>query len=232
MLREEDIGYDVDGETMVGTLYVDGPDRGARPSVLVCHAGTGLAPFHRERARRIASLGYCTFALDVFGGGEVHPRGARVDHATLRARAAAGLAILTARPECDVARVAAVGFCFGGMLMIELGRMGADLAAFVGFHPGLALAIPPSENPNITSPVLMCIGTADPYVPNEHRVEWERQMRDDGVDLRIELYEGVGHVFTDPDIDAAGIPGCAYDQRSDERSWASMLRLLAETIDR
>lgn len=231
-MHVEDIAYDVEGETMIGTLYVDGPDRGPRPSVLVCHAGTGLAPFHRERAQRIASLGYCTFALDVFGGGRVHPRGAKVEHAALRARAAAGLAILTARPECDPTRVAAVGFCFGGTLMIELGRMGADLRAFVGFHPGLALAIPPSENPNITGRVLMCIGTADPFVPTELRLEWERQMREDGVDLLIELYDGVGHVFTDPDIDAAGLPGCAYDRRSDERSWASMRRLFAETIDR
>jgi dienelactone hydrolase len=229
----EDIAYDVDGDTMVGTLYVDEPERGARPSVLVCHAGTGLAPFHRERAERIASLGYSTFALDVFGGGRVYPRAApRAEHGVLRARAAAGLAVLTARPECDPTRVAAVGFCFGGALMIELGRMGADLRAFVGFHPGLALAIPPSENPNIKGPVLMCIGTADPFVPNEERIVWEQQMRDDGVDLRIELYEGVGHVFTDPEAGELGMPGVGYDRRSDERSWAAMLRLFADTIDR
>lgn len=237
MLREEEVAYEVDGVSMIGSLIVDGASSAPRPSVLVFGGGTGFAPFHRERSRRLASLGYCVFGADYYGGGRVL-EGAALDAArasmTFDHRRAVGRAAfdaLVARSECDATRMAALGFCFGGGMAVQLARTGADLKAVVGFHPGIGPSPAPEENRNITGSVLMCCGTADPLVPLEQVFAWLNQMTDARVDCTVELYAGVAHVFTDPDADSLGVEGISYDQRSDERSWASMLRLFSTTID-
>jgi dienelactone hydrolase len=236
-VREEAVAYDVEGVELVSTLLVDDDRSGPRPSVLVFGGGTGFSPFHRERARRLAELGYCALGVDHVGGGRVVEIGSSDRDAlremTFERRRLIGLAgyeALRARPECDRDRVAALGYCFGGGMALQLARTGADLKAVVGFHPGIGPTPDPASNRSIAGRVLVCIGTADPYVPRAERVAWEEQMDEAGVDWSMELYSGVQHVFTDPDIDAARLPGCAYDRRSDERSWASMLRLFGETI--
>lgn len=232
-LRDEPIPYEVDGVDMVGSLQVDDDRPGPRASVLVLGGGRGFEPFHRERARRLAELGYCAFGADYDGGGRVlelgAPRGDRSQEHVDRL-APAALDALLARPECDPARVAVLGYCFGGGLAMQLARTGADLKAVVGFHPGIGPIPDAGANRRITGRVLVCIGTDDPYVSREERVAWESQMDEAGVDWSMEVYGGVQHVFTDPGIDALDLPGCAYDRRSDERSWAALLRLLAETI--
>ena len=236
MLREEDVAYEVDGVAMVGALIVDDGWPGPRPSVLVFGGGTGFEPFHRDRARRLAELGYCAFGADYYGGGRVL-EGAALEAArasmTFEHRRAVGrgaFETLLARPECDPTRVAALGFCFGGGMAVQLARTGADLKAIVGFHPGIGPTPSPEQNRNITGSLLMCCGTADPLVPLDQVVAWLQQMTEAGVDCTVELYAGAAHVFTNPDADALGIDGVSYDQRSDERSWASMLRHLQTTI--
>ncbi|HYD10120.1 MAG TPA: dienelactone hydrolase family protein [Acidimicrobiales bacterium] len=238
-VREERVPYDVDGVEMVGTLFVDDAADGPRPSVLVFGGGTGFAPFHASRARRLAELGYCAFGADHVGGGRVlgidsPERAALFEGLTFERRRLIGRAAhdaLVERPACDRERLAAIGFCFGGGMAVQLARTGVDLKAIVGFHPGISPTPEPEQNRNITGSVLMCCGTADPLVPVEQVYGWLEQMTSAGVDCTVELYAGVGHVFTDPDADSLGIEGCGYDRRADERSWASMLRLFAETID-
>jgi len=192
----------------------------------------------RSRADRLAALGYVAFALDYFGGGVQPPfpeaqarLGELIDdpHATRRL-ARAGLDVLCAQPGVDTGRLAALGFCFGGTMALELARDRAPLRAVVGFHPGLR---PSSldDSANITGCVLMCCGADDPIIPVEARQAFEADMRDAGVaDWRIEVYGGVGHSFTNPAIDARGFPGFAYDEAADRRSWRSMLDLLAEQL--
>jgi dienelactone hydrolase len=238
MLREDSVTYEVDGVTMVGSLIVDRSLSGPRPTVLVFGGGTGFAPFHHERARRLADLGYCAFGADYFGGGRVLEGAASAtaraamtfDHRRAVARGAYDA--LVALPECDPTRVATLGYCFGGGMAVQLARTGAALKAIVGFHPGISPTPAPEQNRNITGSVLMCAGTADPLVPVEQVIAWLKQMTDAEVDCTLELYSGVGHVFTDPEADTLGVDGLSYDERSDQRSWASMLRLFAETIDR
>ncbi|MEY2472300.1 MAG: hypothetical protein QOK28_1629 [Actinomycetota bacterium] len=236
MLRELDVAYDVEGVEMIGSLIVEDRETGPRPSVLLFGGGTGFAPFHRQRARALADLGYCVFGADYFGGGRVL-EGAALDAAraamTPDHRKALGLGAfnaLVARAEGDADRVAALGYCFGGGVAVQLAQAGAALKAVVGFHPGIGPTPTPEDNANISGAVLMCCGTADPLVPVEKVIAWLQQMTDSGVDCTVELYSGVGHVFTDPEADSLGYPGIAYDKRSDERSWASMLRLLSTTI--
>jgi dienelactone hydrolase len=236
MLRELEVAYHVDGVEMIGSLIIDDRWEGPRPGVLLFGGGTGFAPFHRQRARALAELGYRVFGADYFGGGQLL-EGAALDAAraamTPNHRKALGLGAFNAfvaHPECDADRVAALGYCFGGGVAVQLAQAGAALRAVVGLHPGIGPTRTPEENANIAGVVLMCCGTADPLVPLERVIGWLQQMTDAGIDCTVELYAGVGHVFTDPEADRLGMPGISYDKRSDERSWASMLRLFSTTI--
>jgi dienelactone hydrolase len=234
-----DIPYDVGGSTMIGRLALPEGD-GIRPAVLIAHEGNGLDEYQKQRPERFAELGYVAFALDYHGGGR-----ALVDRAEINARltllsdepdrareiASAGLDVLLAQPRTDASRVAAVGYCFGGTLVLELGRLGADLKAIVGFHPGLTSARP-QDSANIVGKVLVCVGADDPLIPVEQRLAFENEMRAAGVDWRMNLYGGAQHSFTHPRTDLAAIAGLAYHRPSDERSWRAMLDLFDEVFTR
>ena len=143
----------------------------------------------------------------------------------------AGYEVLVAQPGVDRGRLAAVGFCFGGVMALELARSGVSLRAAIGFHPGFGEARP-ADSRNITASVLMICGAEDPVVSADDRRRFENEMREAQVaDWRLEVYGGVGHSFTNPDIADRGLPGLfAYDERADRRSWASMLALLDEVF--
>jgi dienelactone hydrolase len=231
-----DITYEADGTTMIGRLAL--PDgEGQRPGVLIAHEGNGLDDYQKQRSERFAALGYVAFALDYYGGGKpLDDRAQITERLTTftehpeRARnvATAGLDILLAQPRVDHAKIAAVGYCFGGALVLELARTGADVKAVVGFHPGLGTTR--TDSANITGKVLMCVGADDPLIPVEHRVAFEEEMRAAGVDWRMNLYGGAQHSFTNPRAPLAGLPGLAYDQASDERSWRAMVDLFDEVF--
>ncbi len=236
-MRIEDIEYMVRGSRMVGHLAIDdGPPR-SRPGVLVCHEGPGLDEHAKGRAERLAGLGYAAFALDYHGEGkpleqdEMMGRlGALMgDPDRIRELADAGLAILLAQDEVDPTRVAAIGYCFGGTMALELARSGADLAVVVGFHSGLGTQRParPSE---VKAGILVCIGADDPMVPAEQRAAFEQEMRAADVDWRMNLYGGAVHSFTNPNAELSGFPGVAYHQPTDERSWRAMLDFFDERL--
>lgn len=237
MVTTRDIEYTADGSTMVGRLALP-EGKGKRPSVLIAHEGLGLDDYQRSRAERFAELGYVAFALDYHGGGkpladmdEMMARLAVLWETPERTRAlaGAGLEVLLAEPRADASKVAAIGYCFGGALVLELARAGADLKAVVGFHPRLA-TVRPQDAGNITGKVLICVGTEDPLIPVEERLAFEEEMRAGGVDWRMNLYGGAEHSFTHPSVELADLPGLKYDQSSDERSWRAMLDLLNEAF--
>jgi dienelactone hydrolase len=236
-VHSEDITYTFDGLQLIGELSVDDAKQGTRPAVLVCHEGNGLTDHARERARRLAEAGFVAFALDYYGGGKPLPQDempARFeqlagDPLRTRAIATAGLEQLLASPYADASRVASIGFCFGGTMSLELGRAGEDVKAIVGFHAGLGSARPEDAR-NISGKVLVCIGADDPIIPPEQRAAFEQEMRDGGVDWRMDLYGGVQHSFTNPYADSARLPGIVYDEVAAERSWRAMLEVFGETI--
>jgi dienelactone hydrolase len=238
MVTTRDISYEADGRTMVGTLALpEGTDR--RPGVLVCHEGPGLDDHARSRAVRLAEeLGYVAFALDYHGDGKpITDRTQmmarigefRADPARARAIGAAGLDILLAEPRTDSDRLAAIGYCFGGTLSLELARGGADLKAVIGFHSGLS-TVRPEDARNITGKVLALIGADDPIVNNDERRTFEEEMRAGGVDWQLVVYGGAVHSFTNPRASGVDIPGIAFHEPTDRRSWRAMLDLFAEVF--
>ena len=146
-----------------------------------------------------------------------------------RALGGAGLDVLLGRAEADPARVAAIGYCFGGTMVLELARSGADLKAVVGFHSGLATPRPEDAR-NIVGSVLVCVGAEDPIVPSAQRAAFEEEMQAGGVDWRMNLYGGAGHSFTNTHADEHGMPGVAFHGPTDERSWRAMLDLFDEKL--
>jgi dienelactone hydrolase len=236
MATVRDVEYEADGRTMIGSLGI--PDRsGPLPAVLIAHEANGLDDHQRSRARQLAELGYVAFALDYHGGGappEFSIAQARTaalwdDPERMRLLGQAGLDVLRAEPATDPAKIAAIGYCFGGALVLELARTGADLKAVVGFHPGLRTTRP-DDSANIVGTVLICVGSEDPYVTVEDRAAFEAEMRSTEVDWRMHLYGGVEHSFTHPQADDAGLPGLRYHRPTAERSWRAMLELFDEVF--
>jgi dienelactone hydrolase len=241
MLRSDRIEYEALGVSMVGYLAVDDELGGSsRPGVLLMHEGSGQDDNVRRRADRLAELGYVAFVLDYFGGGCQHPLSfsqVRLgelfeDPAATRQLALAGYDLLTAQPGVDRDRIAAIGFCFGGVMALELARSSVPLRAVVGFHPGFA-KVSTADSAEISASVLMICGAEDPVVSRDDRQRFEDEMRSAHVaDWRLDVYGGVGHSFTNPQIASRGLPGFfAYDERADRRSWSAMLALFDEVFN-
>ena len=142
---------------------------------------------------------------------------------------AAALDVLKAQKEVDAARLAAIGYCFGGTTALEIGRSGADVKAIVGFHSGL-VTVRPQDARNIKGKVLVCIGADDPIIPPEQRAAFETEMKAAGIDWRLQLYGGAGHSFTNPAADSRGMKGFFYHEATDRRSWNAMIELFNETL--
>jgi dienelactone hydrolase len=239
MVRNEKLSYSEDGVELVGQFYFDDALGGARPGILVYPEIFGLGAHAKSRAERLAGLGYAVLACDFLGGGKEYSDMAeagslvtplRESPARMRARAQAGLDALAARAEVDTARIAAIGYCFGGTMALELARSGAPLRAAVGFHSGLGTPAP-QDAKNITGKVLVCIGADDPVIPAEQRAAFEQEMRAGGVDWSMQLYGGVVHSFTNKEADERGKPELArYSAVADARSWAAMIELFDEVF--
>lgn len=230
-MHTETVDYTHDGLRLQGFLAHDGVSA-KRPGVLVVHDAGGLGEHIREKARRLAALGYVAFALDLFGEGKTvtdgmdRIRALASDFTKWRSITRAGLDVLAARTEVDASRLAAIGYCFGGTTVYELARSGADLRGVVGFHSGLAPSS--GEAKNIKGKVLTLIGADDPLIPPEARLAFESEMREAGVDWQMTLYGRTGHSFTNPGIGAMNRPGFFYQADADARSWAEMRRFFDE----
>ena len=230
-----DISYSVDGKQFTGYL-ADGSNGKKTAGVLVAHEGGGMTNHPKERARMLAELGYVAFAMDTFGEvitsreqamrtiGELSN-----DLATLRKRANTALSLLKSQPNVDPSRTAAIGFCFGGTTVLELARSGADVGCVVGFHSGLG-TIAPQDATNIKCKVLVCIGAADPIIPTAQRDAFIKEMTEGGANWQMQVYGGIGHSFTNKEVDASNIAGFKYDKATDERSWRSMRNLFDEVL--
>jgi dienelactone hydrolase len=184
----------------------------------------------------LAELGYVAFALDMYGevaaGREQAMSliaGLAQNPSLLRSRAHAGLEALKSQPGVDAARLAAIGFCFGGSVVLELARTRADLAAVVAFHPGLT-DLPESDPRKIACKVMVCAGIQDPLIPPTARERLIDLMIAADADWQLLVYGGAGHSFTDKSVDAMGMKGFFYHQRTDARSWAAMKHLFDETL--
>ena len=234
-----DLDYRCDDVNLRGYLAWNDNAAGPRPGVLVFHEGLGLGEFAMERARRLADLGYVALAADMFGGRRQARNlqevanlvgGLRSEPEILRGRGHAALAALAALPEVDASRMAAIGFCFGGSVVLELAREGADLKAVVSFHGVLATKMP-AQPGRVKASVLVLTGAEDPLAPPDQVTAFENEMREGHVrDWQVVSYGNTLHGFTNPAADGSMMRTALYNEQADRRSWASMVSLFDEVL--
>lgn len=235
-IHTETIEYRQGDTVLEGDLAYDTAIKGKRPAVLVVHQWKGLTDYEMKRAQMLAKLGYIAFAVDVYGKG-VRPKtpqeaGAEAgkyknNRDLLRSRVQAGLAVLQKQELTDTARVAAIGYCFGGTAVIELARSGADIAGVVSFHGGLD-SPHPEDGRNIRCKVLALHGADDPHVSAKDLAAFEDELRQAKADWQLVKYGGAVHSFTDWNAGNNSQQGAAYNERADRRSWEAMRVFFAE----
>jgi dienelactone hydrolase len=238
-MQTRDIDYRHETTNLRGYLAFDEKISARRPGVLVFHEGLGLGDFEMARARRLAELGYVALAADMYGDrrrarnlqevatlvGDIRSR-----PELMRSRGRAALATLAELPQVDANRMAAIGFCFGGAVVLELARDGADLKAVVSFH-GVLTTQTPAVAGNVKASVLVCTGADDPLAPPEQVSAFEGEMRAAQVpDWQVISYGNTLHGFTNPAADGSMMRTALYNEQADRRSWTSMRSLLDESF--
>jgi dienelactone hydrolase len=238
-IRTEALEYRDGDAVLEGWLARPASDAKA-PGVIVVHEWWGLAPHAKRKAEELARAGYVAFALDMYGKGRVTTdreeagkwasefRGP-ANREKARRRAAAGLAVLAEHPQVDAQRLAAIGFCFGGTIALEMAWSGADLDAVVSFH-GTPTTPSPEEAKRVQATVLVCNGADDAAVSAETLRAFEDAMKAADLDWLLVQYGNAVHAFTNPDAGKAGMGNVAYEERADRRSWAHMRSLFAERL--
>lgn len=229
-----------DGPTVLEGFLAFPKEGGKRPGVLVVHEWMGPGEHVWESARRLAAAGYVALAVDIYGR-DLRPRNAEEaaraagrfrsgDRFELRSRMAIAQRELLGTGRVDSARVAAIGYCFGGTAVLEYARSGADVRGVVSFHGGLSKGEGPTRP--IRARVLVLHGADDPFVKPEEVQAFEHEMQAAGVDWRLVAYNGAVHSFTNPAAGDDPSRGAAYHAEADRRSWEEMLRFLRDIFAR
>lgn len=237
-IKTEEVTYaSTDGTTMKGFLAWDGAATGKQPGVLVVHEWWGHNEYARKRARMLAELGYVALAVDMYGDGKQaeHPEDAgkfakavRQNAETARARFLAAMDVLKKNPSVDPERMAAIGYCFGGAVVLQMARDGLDLDAVVSFHGSLATDAPARQG-SVKAKILVCHGGDDKFISAEEVRAFNEEMDKAGADCRFVTYAGALHSFTNPDADEyARKFGMAvgYNAEADAKSWDDMKQFL------
>jgi len=226
-----------DGDvTLEGYVAWDDNLSGARPVVLIAHDWTGRRDIPCGKAEEMAAKGYVGFALDMYGKGvfgkddDVEGNSALMgplaaDRSALRARIVAALEAVKALEVADVNKIAAMGYCFGGMCVLELARAGADVRGVVSIHGIFSPGDLPNEN--MTARVLCLHGHDDPMVPPEQVLAFEEEMSKAGVDWQVHVYGGTMHAFTNPGANNPDF-GAMYNPDADRRSSQALQNFLDE----
>jgi dienelactone hydrolase len=229
------VTYSADGVTMKGFLAYDSDIRGKRPGVLVVHEWWGLNQYTRKRARMLAQLGYTALAVDMYGGGKraTHPDDAgkfsselMKDFAAAKARFVAALELLKNQKTVDSEKMAAIGYCFGGGVVLNMARQGVDLKGVASFHGNLA-AVQPAQPGAVKARILVLHGADDKFTTPEQIESFNQEMKNAGADFQFISYPGAMHSFTNPDADRYAkkfhIP-LGYNAEADKKSWEELKR--------
>lgn len=237
-LKEENITYSADSTTMNAFVVYDENKEDIRPAVLVVPEWWGLNDYAKKRAAELARLGYIAMAIDVYGNGKTadNPDSAGAfatpfykNPQMAKARIDAAIAKIKSFKQTDSANIAAVGYCFGGGMLLNVVRMGADLKGIVSFH-GSLIGTPADKN-LLKAKILVCHGAADPFVPQTEVDQFKHQMDSVGVPYIFKEYAGATHAFTNPNATAMGekfkMP-IKYNATADTASWKDMKEFFAE----
>ncbi len=240
-VRGKVVSYKAGKTTLKGYLAYDAAKKGKRPGVIVVHEWWGHNDYARRRARMLAKLGYIALAIDMYGDGKNTgpPKDAkRVMMAATKskdvaiARFMAGLKLLRANKRTAAKKVAAIGYCFGGAVVLNMARTGVDLRAVASFHGNLGPMVKAKKG-GIKAEILVLHGAADPFVPEKQIAAFKKEMKDVGAKMTFMAYPGAKHAFTNPVATAKGkkykLP-LAYDKSADTKSWAAMKRFFARVL--
>ena len=228
----------LDGGTLLQAFFAyDDSFEERRPAVLISHAWGGRDEFVNNKAKQLAELGYVAFALDMYGQGILgkSPEENAVlmqpfidDRQLLQKRINAALYAVTLLPWVDDSRIAAIGFCFGGLCVLDLARMGADVKGVVSFH-GLLYTPENSEKKTVTAKVLALHGHDDPMATADQLKAFTTEMTDLNVDWQLHSYGNTVHAFTNPMANNPAM-GTVYNETADKRAWQSMKNFLEEVL--
>jgi len=235
-LETEPIVYSDGDARLNGFLAIDADRAGTRPGILVVHGGAGLDDHARGRARRFAESGFVVFACDMYGEGVTGNRERiirqigelRTNRTALVRSVQSAIQILSSRPEVD-GRIAAVGYCFGGMIVLEYARSGAAISGVVSVHGNLETTSP-AEPSSIRARILVCHGALDPHAPMSQVTTFAEEMRNSGADYQLIVYGSAMHGFTH-ETATGQQPGVQYHARSDARSSVAIQDFLSEIFD-
>ena len=239
-VKGEEVTYATDSTNLKGYIAYDINKKEKRPGILIVHEWWGHNDYVRQRADMLAQLGYTAMAVDMYGDGKQanHPDDAgkfatnvmtNLPEATARFNAA--LDVLQSHASVDREKIGAVGYCFGGSVVLTMANSGANLDAVAAFHSGVQLPVMPNDR--LQAKVLVCNGADDPFISPESVEAFKSAMDSINADYNYVAYPGVKHSFTSKEADANGekfgLP-LAYDAEADEKSWTSLQQLFSEAF--
>jgi len=231
-IKEEAVTYTADGVTYKGFIAYDTNIKGKRPAILVVHEWWGLNDYSKMRARKLAELGYIAMAADVFGNGKIatNPTEAQdlttpfyKDPTLVKSRMDAALKKIKEYPQTDTENIAAIGYCFGGYVVLNYAKLGADLKGVVSFHGGLGGV--PVDKKLLKAKVLICHGASDKFVSQKDAEGLKHKLDSIGVENTLKIYPNATHAFTNPASTETGkkfnMP-IEYNAEADKNSWNDM----------
>lgn len=236
-MHTEKMKYQDGNIVLEGYLAEDKNKKGKKPAVIVAHDWSGRNEFAERKAELLAEWGYIGFAIDMYGIGKLGKtteekmglmKPLKDDRAALRERILSGFNALKTVPDVDLNRIAAIGFCFGGLCVLDLARSGADLKGIVSFH-GLLDKPRDLASKEILAKVLVLHGHDDPSVPPEQVLAFEKEMTNASVDWQVHVYGGVVHGFTNPHANDKA-SGIVFNPLAEKRSMLAMKNFLEEVL--
>jgi dienelactone hydrolase len=235
------IDYKAGNVTLKGYLAYNTAYKGKRPGIVVVHEWWGLTKYPKMRARMLAQLGYVAFAADMYGDGKTanNPTDAgkyagesMKDSSLFMSKFVAALDYLKSDKHVDPAKIGAIGYCYGGGVVLNMASAGVDLKGVVSFHGTLAAVKPPQKG-NVKAKILVCAGGADKFNSEKDIEKFKAEMKDAGAALQYVTYKGAEHAFTNPDATKLGkkfkIP-IAYNKKADKESWVAMKKFFKEVF--
>jgi dienelactone hydrolase len=238
-VQGKEVTYTAGGTTLKGYIAYDDAIKGKRPGVLVVHEWWGNNEYARKRATMLAGLGYTALALDMYGEGKQahHPDEAAKFAGELaknlplaKARFESAMKLLQQQKNVDATNIAALGYCFGGSVVLQMARLGENMKGAVSFHGGLATETP-AEPGKVRARIISFTGTADPMIPAEQVAAFKQEMEKAGANYKVVTFPGAKHSFTNPAADEYGrefkLP-LAYDAAADKASWKETQSFLAD----
>jgi dienelactone hydrolase len=230
--KEEAIIYSADSASMNGLVVFDSVNTEKRPVVLVVHEWWGINDYIKKRVRELAALGYFAVGVDMYGNGKLadNPDSALSfampfyrDPVMAKARFDAAIAKISTYSQADTSRMGAIGYCFGGNMVLNFARLGANVDGVVSFHGSLLGT--PADKALLKAKILVCHGGADPFVPAAEIDQFKKQMDSIGANYSFKVYDSATHAFTNPDATATGkkfnMP-ISYNAKADTASWNDM----------